>query len=853
MPKLYTALVIERPWITLGLLLALALLAGFGARDFRLDASSDSLVVETDPDLALWREVSERYGGGDFLLVTFTPEADLLAPESIATVSALRDGLAEIDGVESVLSMVDVPLLRSPPTPLAEMADNIRTLTSEDVDLELAREELTTSPLYRELLVSADGRSTAIQVNLESDTRFTEVITARNELLNQRQGEGLDDDERARLEMLKGELDALRQAARDQQQQLVADVRAVVDDFRNGDTLFVGGVTMIADDMLSFIRGDLRTFGVGVLLLVVAMLAFFFRRPRWVLLPLACGGLTVLYMVGLLGFVNWPITVISSNFVSLLIIISISLTIHLTVRFRELASADSSVEVRTLVIDTVRHRFWPCFYTAVTTMVAFASLVSSGIVPVVDFGWMMTIGVGVALIVAFTLFPAVVMLLPASASRETQARSVGFTAWLARGTNNQPVAVILVCVLVAAFSAWGMSRLTVENSFIDYFQESTEIYQGMAFVDEHLGGTTPLDVLIKFPEEPELEFDEGEDPFGDPFADDFAFADDFSGGDPFDEDPFSEPLAEESAEDGLGEDRYWFTPDKIALIERAHAYLDAQPETGKVISLATLHAIAMDFNDGQPLGGPELAIVIGAIPEEFQQALLRPYASPEANEARISIRMIDSDPDLKRDAFLERIERELVEEVGLEPESFELSGMMVLFNNMLQGLFKSQNTTLLWVAGGILVTFVVLFRSLLLGVIAIIPNGLAAAAVLGLMGAFGLPLDMMTITIAAIVIGIGVDGTIHYVHRFRRELPRADSYEAALTASHESIGHAIYYTALTVAAGFTMLVFSNFNPTIYFGSLTAAAMLLALLANLTLLPAILLKLKPFGPAGAANR
>jgi len=843
MPRLYTTLVIDRPWMALTVLLMLAVVAAIGARDFRLDASSDSLVVETDPDLAVWREVSERYGGGDFLLVTFTPARDLLAPESIATVSALRDRLADVEGVASVLSMVDVPLLRSPPAPLADMADNIRTLTSEDVDLELAREELTTSPLYRELLVSADGRSTAIQVNLETNPHYTRVITARNELLIQRQRDGLDDGERTRLAELQAELEQLRRAAGSRQQRLVAEVRAVVDDFRNDDILFVGGVTMIADDMLSFVRGDLRTFGIGVLLLVIGMLTFFFRRPRWVLLPLACGGLTVLYMVGILGWANWPITVISSNFVSLLIIISISLTIHLTVRFRELAHRDPAADARTLVIETVRHRFWPCFYTAVTTMVAFASLVSSGIVPVVDFGWMMTIGVGVALIVAFILFPAVVMLLPGTTVRETQARSVGFTAWLARGTNSQPTAVIVACVLVAAFSAWGMSRLTVENSFIDYFQKDTEIYQGMAFVDEHLGGTTPLDVLIRFPDEPEFTFDDEEDPFGDPFAEDFG-ADDA-----FDDDPFSDPLAEEADEGGLGDDRYWFTPDKIALIERVHDYLDAQPETGKVISLATLHAIAMDFNDGQPLGGPELVIVLGAIPEEFQQALLRPYASPEANEARISIRMIDSDPDLKRDEFLRRIERGLVEEVGLERDEFELSGMMVLFNNMLQGLFASQNTTLMWVAGGILVTFIVLFRSLTLGLIAIIPNGLAAAAVLGLMGAFGLPLDMMTITIAAIVVGIGVDGTIHYVHRFRRELPRAESYEAALTASHASIGHAIYYTALTVAAGFTVLVFSNFNPTIYFGSLTAAAMLLALLANLTLLPAILLKLKPFGPAG----
>jgi predicted RND superfamily exporter protein len=582
---------------------------------------------------------------------------------------------------------------------------------------------------------------------------------------------------------------------------------------------------------------------------------------RWVALPLASSALVTLIMIGLLGAVGWPVTVISSNFVSLLIILTISLNIHLIVRYRELRHEDRDAPVRDLVESTVRDKFWPCFYTAVTTMVAFGSLVSSGIVPVVDFGWMMTIGVAVALAVAFTLFPAVLMLLPAGAPSGTLGRSIDATEALGRMTARGPVATVLVSVAVAGVAAFGISRLSVENSFISYFDEDTEIHQGMRFVDEHLGGTTPLDVLIDFPavEAPPASSGDGDDPFADPFADDFSGGGGEGGGGsdaPVDEfaDPFADPGGSEGTADGgdAGDlDVYWFTPDKIALIERVHDWLDDQPETGKVISLATLHEIAMQFNDGVPLSAPELIAVVRAVPAQFREQLLSPYVDTETSQARLSVRMLESNPDLDRDAFLERVRTHVAGDIGVGEERVHLTGMMVLFNNMLQSLFSSQTTTILWVAAGILATFVVLFRSLALGVLALVPNMLAAGLVLGIMGLGGIPLDMMTITIAAIVIGIGVDDTIHYVHRFRQELARAPDYVSALHASHGSIGHAMYYTSLTVIAGFSILVLSNFIPTIYFGALTALSMLLALLANLTLLPALIVLFRPLGRPGAA--
>ncbi|HSG91787.1 MAG TPA: MMPL family transporter [Pseudomonadales bacterium] len=860
MYRLYAALVLDRPWLALVGLLALAIVAGVAARDFRLDASSDSLVVETDPDLAYFREINARYGSSDFLIVTYMPEADLLSDESLTAIRALKEDLEAIDGVASVLSVLDVPLLRSPPSPLTELADNIRTVESPDADLELARVELTTSPLYSNLIVSKDGRSTALQVNLPADTRYAELITHRNELLAKREQARLSDAEADELAAVSAEFDAYKQVAADRQRRLVADARAVVDRHRQGAELHLAGVPMIADDMLRFVRNDLETFGVGVLALIIATLAFFFRRIRWVVLPVATSALVTLLMLGLLGAAGWPVTVISSNFVSLLIIISISLNIHLIVRYRELLHENPEIGTRELVEATVRDKFWPCFYTSITTMVAFGSLVTSGIVPVIDFGWMMTIGVAVSQTIAFILFPAVLMLLPPGKASGTLGQSVDATEALGRFTAHGPWRTALIGVVLAGVAAVGISRLTVENSFIDYFDESTEIYQGMSFIDAHLGGTTPLDILIDFPEldtglggAPDGEQD---DPFADPFADPLAEnggdADD-AGEDPF-ADPFADPLADDGAESSTASiDRYWFTPDKIALIEQVHEYLDAQPETGKVVSLATLHAIAREFNDGEALGGPELVLVIGAVPEQFQESLLRPYASPEDNQARISVRMIESNRDLHRDAFLERIRGHITGDIGLDEDRVHLTSVMVLFNNMLQSLFSSQITTVLWVAGGILFTFVLLFRSLTLGLLALLPNMLAAAMVLGIMGLVGLPLDMMTITIAAIVIGIGVDDTIHYVHRFRQELARSPDYGTALKASHGSIGHAMYYTSLTVIAGFSILGLSNFNPTIYFGSLTALSMAMALLANLTLLPALIVLAKPMGPPGLETR
>lgn len=848
MPHAIARFLISHPRGLALLLLGAVLLAALGGQQFRIDASSDSLVVETDPALATWRAMNARYGSGEFLVVTYEPNTPLFETPALTALAQLVEALRAVDGVEEVQSLLDVPLLKSPPVPLDALSEGVRTLRDPTTDRALAQKELLESPLFRNLLLSPDGQTTALQVTLSPDDTYETLLGERQRWLLEAESRSLTLAEEEARSAAVAALDAYKPQAAARQAALVAAVRAIVAQYRSSATVHLAGVPMIADDMLRFVRSDLERFSLGVLGLLVATLAYFFRSLRWVVLPLANAALTTGLMVGLLGAVGWPITVISSNFASLLIIISISLAIHLIVRFRELEIAEPTQTVPERLEATLRSKFWPCFFTAVTTMVAFGSLVTSGIVPVVDFGWMMTVGVALALGVTFVFFPLAVTVLPAGGTGATP-RTPVFVELLGRATARHPLALVLASGLLALGAAGGISRLDVENSFLDYFAEDTEIYQGMSYVDQKLGGTTPLDVLIDFPSLIPAQDDPfaapASDPFGDPFGD--PAADPF--GDPFG-DPFAEPSGASAEGPPLGAnppskgfDRYWVTPARVALVEQAEAFLNAQPETGKVLSLGTLHALAKDFNDGRPLDGAELTLVLGAIPEAFKDTLLTPYVDTEAGQVRLAVRMLESDRSLRRDAFLQRIQEDLPEALGIAPERVTLSGMTVLMNNMLQSLFDSQRNTLLAVCLGILLTFALLFRSLSLGLLALLPNVLAAALVLGLMGWIGLPLDLMTITIAAIVIGIGVDDTIHYIHRYREEVARDGDGRAALLRSHRSIGHAIFFTSVTVMAGFSILGLSNFNPTVYFGLLTALSMALALLANLTLLPALLLLAK----------
>ena len=586
---------------------------------------------------------------------------------------------------------------------------------------------------------------------------------------------------------------------------------------------------MVVADMVDFVRHDIRVFGIGVVAVLALLLIIAFRRPRWVILSLLTALATSVVTMGFLGLAEWRLTVVSSNFLALLLIFVLSLTIHLIVRYRELHVRNPDAEQRYLVQEMVRSKFIPCFYMVLTTMVAFGSLVVSGIRPVIDFGWIMGISLTAALVFSFTLFPAALMLLKPGIPHKPRDLTTAVTALFPPMIERHGNLVIGTTTLAVLFGIIGISKLTVENRFIDHFHKSTEIYQGMYLMDRKLGGTIPLDVVIDAPAAFLKEEKETLDKEGDK-ADS--------------EEPWDE--ADFEGEAGITGTSYWFNVFRVDKVNAIQSYLDSIQETGKVLSLSTTMDVLKQINGGELPDNFALSLIYKRLPDEVKESLIAPYLSPDGNQLRFEVRVYESDVSLKRQALLEKIRHHLTGELGLSDDQVHLSGMLVLYNNMLQSLFRSQILTLGAVFLAILVMFFFLFRSMKLALIALVPNLVSVPLVLGLMGWLDIPLNFMTITIAAISIGIGVDDTIHYVHRFGEEVVLDWDYQAAVRRSHGSIGRAMYYTTVTITIGFSILILSKFVPTIYFGILTAFAMMIALAANFTVLPLLLERLKPYG-------
>ncbi|MEM1113755.1 MAG: MMPL family transporter [Pseudomonadota bacterium] len=856
--KLYEGLVLRRPWVTLTLLLLLVALAASQTPKIKLDASADSLMLQGDPSLEFFREVGRDYAAEDFVLITWQPRGALLADESLDALDSLAAELRGIEGVSSVVTALDVPLLESPPVSLSDITspDPLPSLRDPGIDRELVLKELTTSPIYADLLASRDGQLSAVQINLQRDERYFTLLSEREALRKSARNGELDANGRAALVTSETAFKAHTAIALERQSQLVSSVRAVAARYTDDAQLFVGGVPMIAADMVSFVRSDLVTFGSAILGIMLVVLALIFRRVRWVVIPLVTCSATVVIMLGLLGFLDWRMTVISSNFVAVLLIITLAVAIHLVVRYRELHALEPEGDLYLRVRETVRLMSVPCVYTGVTTIVAFMSLLVSGLQPVIDFGLMMTVGILVALLVAFTAVPCLMLVWPQGQPFRYDAQGEPITVAFASLTDHHRGLILAASGLLVLGTIIGLARLQVENRFIDYFHEETEIYQGMELLDSQLGGTIPLDIVLSPPDadlplpglEPLAESSANNaaplDELGDDFANesdsfdefDDDFGDDFGGGfDEFGSEPGFEPS-------------FWFSLEGMRLLDAAHAHIDAQPETGKVLSLSTVFAVVKNLL-GDDIGGVELALVQKSLPEDIKGMMVAPYFNEDKQQARLTVRVMETSETLRRDAFLEKLHRELIEVVGLAPEQVQFTGMLVMYNNVLQSLFRSQILTLGAVFLAILVMFMGLFRSFWLSLLTLAPNVLAAGLVLGIMGLVGIPLDIMTITIAAIVVGIGVDDCIHYVHRFKKEFARDRDYTAAMYRSHRSIGRAMYYTTVTIVIGFLTLTLSNFNPSIYFGLLTVVAMIAAVLGALLLLPGLIILFKPLGPEG----
>ncbi|EED35441.1 hypothetical protein NOR51B_1386 [Luminiphilus syltensis NOR5-1B] len=845
MEKVYRRLVLDRPFLTLLLLLALGLVAVTQVGKTRLDASSDALLLQGDPDLAFFRETASHYDSNEFLVLTWRPGVPLLSEKSLGPLRALAEELGDIEGVRGVTTLLDVPLLESPPLDLLDIAraDSLPTLRDPGVDRFLALRELTTSPIYRNLLASEDGDLTAVQVNLEPDTEAEQLLDERSELRQQAAQDALDAAGLARLDAVEAEYDAASARYSSNRSRLVADVREVASRYRDHAEIFVGGVPMIAADMLAFVQSDLVTFGTAIIFIMAIVLLVIFRDWRWVVAPILNCALTATLMLGLLAALDWRMSVISSNFVAVLLIITLSLSIHLVVRYRELEWREPSMSRSERAAATARLMVTPCFYTALTTIVAFSSLVVAKIQPVIDFGWMMTVGIVVGFAMTFLMVPALMAVLPEQTRGESRASEQAMTTRFAVWVAHHGSAVFGTTLLLTALTIYGITQLKVENRFIDYFKESTEIYQGMVLLDEKLGGTIPLDIVLFAPGETAPSDSESALQAPAESTGDIGFDDDFFGDDPFAES--NDPFASNDSDSGPS---YWFTLQGRRILDQAHDIVEAREESGKVMSLSTAFEV-LDGLFGSKLGSIELALIENSMPDNVAETLVNPYFAPGVDEARISVRVMETSESLRRDSFLKTLRQTLVDELDIEPDQIRFTGLLVLYNNVLQSLFSSQILTLGAVFAAIGVMFWVLFRSLSLALLALAPNLLAAGMVLGAMGILGIPLDIMTITIAAIVVGIGVDDCIHYIHRFRTEFAKDGDYHAAMYRSHGSIGRAMYYTTLTICVGFSLLTLSNFTPSLYFGLLTMAAMIAAVAGALLLLPKLILAFRPLGPEG----
>lgn len=838
--KLYDKIILQNPWTAIIVVFVLAIIMALGLPNFKLDASADSLTLEHDDDLNFSREVVQRYGSDNFLIVTFSPSQGVLFDQNnLDILAALRKDLLQIEGIESVLSMLDVPLLYSPKIDITDLTGELNTLMSEGVDKQLAKTEFLSSPIYKDVILSADGNTTGMMATLNLDETYLHLVSKRDSLRLLRDTDGLSAQQKIQLQEVSAEFLNYRTAKAEVDHKRVAQIRELIEDYRDRATIFLGGPDMITADMITFIKSDLTVFGAGILVFIIATLALIFRRIRFVVLPLITCALCLVIILGFLSWIDWRLTVISSNFVLLLLIITLALTIHLIVRYRELQSNNPESNQHKLVSQTVISMAKPCLYTVLTTIVAFTSLVVSDIRPVIDFGWMMTMGISLALVIAFIIIPAGMVLLGKGPHTSLQDNSSAFTAKFAWLTEHYGTLILLTALSLAALSAYGISKLEVENRFIDYFRSDTEIYRGMETIDTALGGTTPLDIIIQAPvfDEPTIndieEFESTDDDYF--LDDDYAFEDEYG--------DMEEELAQDDAS-GLAES-YWFSSAGLADLEKLQTFIDAQPEVGKVNSLVQLYAIARDLSN-RDLNDLEIAIMRQSLSDEIYQQMVAPYLLEDIDEARIQLRAMETGGQLRRAELLEKIHQYAIDEVGIAPENIRFTGILVLYNNMLQSLYKSQIVTLGAVFIGIMIMFLVLFQSVKISIIAILPNFLAAGIVLGSMGIFGIPLDMMTITIAAITVGIGVDHAIHYLTRFKREFSLDSNYIGAMHRAHASIGQALFYTSITIIAGFSILALSNFIPSVYFGLLTGLAMLAALLGSMTLLPQLIILSKPFG-------
>ncbi len=781
--KIFDNFILKYPKIILLIAIPVFIFLGFEATKLKVDASSKSLLMKNDPNLVFLKKIDKDFYNPDILLITFQPKNSLFSKESLSTIKNLSNDLLKIPNVKSITSILNVPLFENKKLPITNLIKNPPTLTDKDINLTLAKKEFLTSPLYKHALVSPDFSTTALIINLKSNDNNT--LLPRHIFLNK--------------------------------------IRKDIAKYSNQGKLFIGGVDMIADNMISFIKSDILTYGITLTFIFIIILWLIFRQIKWVIIPIFISALSIIATAGIIVLFGWKITVVSSNFVSLQLIITLSIVLHLIVRYRELLRTEPNFTQKKLILETITSKAKPSFYAIATTVVGFGSLAFSNIKPVVYLGYMMSIGISVSLIISFILFADIMILLKKDTIPQNIKKGEIFSLihYIIHLIEKKKFMVILIIAIIIMFSILGIPKLKVENSFINYFKSSTKIYKSLSTIDKELGGTTPLDVIIKLKKKnktiKKTESNDNDNSFD---------------------------AIENEYEENANDPKYWFTPTKLKLVEKVHDYLEKNKYIGNVRSFATILKLGRILKHGKSFNNFELALLYEKLPEKYKKILIYPYINIKKNELRIATRIIDSNKHLRRNKLIHKINKDLSNMINPKIATFKLGNMMILYNNMLQSLFKSQILTSGITFLVLFIMFFILFKSIKIATIAILVNIIPIGFLFGVMGWGEIPLDMMTITIASIGMGIGVDDTIHYIHRFKEEFKKDKNYILSMRRSHESIGYAMYYTSATIIIGFIILTTSNFIPTIYFGLLTVAVMFVALLCNLIFLPILLIQFKP---------
>ncbi len=804
---------LERPKLILVTLILIFSFSVYNAKNFQLDASADSLLLENDPDLNYLRSVNERYSSEEFFVITYSPKKKI-NEESLKELKKFVDEINNIKWVSKSISVLNAPLFESSDLPLIEKIKNIQYIVTPGIEINRALNELKNSPVYKKLIINEDATTFGIVVYIKDNKEYLSALKTNKNFLDKQQNNKLSEKDLKDFEAHNKILEKLKKEHNKNLEFYNIEIRSHISKYKNIADINLSGIPMIADDLISFVKKDITVFGSGVFIFIIITLWFIFRDIRWVVFPLLSCLLSIAIMVGMLGYLNWKVTVISSNFISLMLILTMEINIHYVERYKQLQAEFPKKKENYLAYLTTTKIFTPILYAVLTTALAFLSFIFCDIKPVIDFGWMMTLGLFISLFVSMILLPYLIIKFKPKATPIHESKDSKLAQIFAYIALNQRLLVLTLSTIILILSIYGMTRLKVENSFINYFDKKTEIYQGMKLIDEKLGGTTPLEIILKF-KDSDSKSNKNDDDF-------------FQGSD-----------------SNEYKDSYWFTNFRVNNIVNVHQYLETLPEIGKVLSFYSVLQLGEKINDNKKLGPLEMAILYSKLPDDIKKSIVTPYVSIENNEARISLRIIDSNPNLNRKELLIKIQKDLEEKLKLNKDEFKITGILVIFNNLLQSLFDSQIKTLGITFAGIFILLLILFKSLSWSIVAAIPNFTAALFILGSLGLFNIPLDMMTITIASITVGIAIDNSIHYIYRFREEYKLNKNYKKTIEICHKSVGKAIVNASLTIVFGFSILIFSNFIPSIYFGIFTGLAMLTAMTLVLTLMPQLIAIIKPF--------